>query len=204
MPRINKDGTIDRRGAPKGHKRSTLKYHRSQYSKVCTECKKSKPLTQFHVLKKYKGGKKLQVRDPKRYVTQCKQCKKAVPAKMPRAPRKKGRNFDQAAQKQRIRVETRIKLFDYLAEKGCCDCGCRDPRVLEFDHIDPAQKKHTVSRLIIDGYSWAARTLREEILKCRVICANCHRLHTMQQRDYYKNPDVAKRLREILDEHGIS
>lgn len=57
-------------------------------------------------------------------------------------------------------------------ERGCADCGCTDPIVLEFHHIDPAEKDTIVGAL--SGRSMA-RALAE-VEKCEVLCANCHRI----------------------------
>jgi hypothetical protein len=73
------------------------------------------------------------------------------------------------------------KIFSYLREKGCKDCGERDPIVLEFDHI--ANKKFTISNKVM-GAAWD--TLFEEIQKCDVRCANCHRRKTAKERNFYK------------------
>ena len=65
-------------------------------------------------------------------------------------------------------------IWDYKASKGCTDCGEKDPIVLDLDHIDPNTKIHEPSSL--GKYSW--KTLKDEIAKCEVRCANCHRRRT--------------------------
>lgn len=57
---------------------------------------------------------------------------------------------------------------------GCIDCGETNHIVLDFDHLK--DKKYNVSRMIHDGFSWAA--IKKEIAKCEVVCANCHRIRT--------------------------
>jgi hypothetical protein len=46
--------------------------------------------------------------------------------------------------------------------------------MLDFDHLK--DKKYNISRMIHDGFSWAA--IKKEIAKCEVVCANCHRVRT--------------------------
>ena len=51
---------------------------------------------------------------------------------------------------------------------------------MDFDHVDPETKRFTIGR---DG--WNKRTiidLREEIAKCEVVCANCHRIRTASRK----------------------
>jgi hypothetical protein len=67
----------------------------------------------------------------------------------------------------------------YLEGKRCELCGVGDPIVLEFDHIDPATKIDCVGNLVAKGAP--PNRLLEEIGKCRILCANCHRVHTHQQ-----------------------
>jgi len=87
-----------------------------------------------------------------------------------------------AAQK-RQRERTRIKLTEYLSNNPCEVCGEDDPIVLEFDHIDPSNKYRTISRMISGHTSWDK--ILNEISKCRVLCANCHRRRTYKQQGHW-------------------
>lgn len=61
---------------------------------------------------------------------------------------------------------------------GCVDCGYRlHPTALQFDHIPSRGKKlKAVSKCT------SVRSLKSEILKCEVRCANCHFIKTMERR----------------------
>ncbi|MEK7659525.1 MAG: hypothetical protein AAB338_02650 [Patescibacteria group bacterium] len=74
---------------------------------------------------------------------------------------------------KRHRIKIRKSLLDFLSKKKCADCGENDPRVLDFDHIDPAVKFKTVSNMLSGHYSW--QSVLAEISKCEVRCANFHR-----------------------------
>lgn len=77
-------------------------------------------------------------------------------------------------------ITNRLKL-----ERGCEECGyAAHPAALEFDHIHPEEKYRTRDGKIvhlsdmIKGNRYALATVLDEISKCRVLCANCHAVHT--------------------------
>lgn len=66
-------------------------------------------------------------------------------------------------------------VLDYLDERCCEDCGEDDSVVLEFDHVRGI-KRYAISIAVQRAYSIA--WLAEEMAKCDVVCANCHRRRT--------------------------
>lgn len=63
-------------------------------------------------------------------------------------------------------------VLDSIRAGGCVVCGETDVDVLDFHHVDPAEKSFNVSA------SWRKKglqTVLEEVAKCVVVCANCHR-----------------------------
>lgn len=62
----------------------------------------------------------------------------------------------------------------------CEECHVSDWRCLDFHHIDPSKKEFVMANLWHRGYS-RIRIL-EEIAKCQVLCANCHRIKTYEMR----------------------
>lgn len=53
----------------------------------------------------------------------------------------------------------------------CADCdGIFHPAAFDFHHLDPSDKE-TVIR-----FSWSWDRLKEELQKCILLCANCHRI----------------------------
>jgi len=80
---------------------------------------------------------------------------------------------------RRARATTR-KLIDELKSHPGPDCGGTFPPVLkDFDHVR-GTKRGIISRL--SGGRMAKAKLLEEIAKCEVVCANCHRLRTLLRR----------------------
>jgi len=78
----------------------------------------------------------------------------------------------------RALAQNNQQILTYLLAHPCVDCGERDPLVLDFDHRVPSAKADEVSRLV-HRRPW--RSVLEEIEKCDVRCANCHRRKTARQ-----------------------
>jgi hypothetical protein len=74
-------------------------------------------------------------------------------------------------------------VVDYLKTHPCVDCKNDDFMVLTFDHM--RDKHKDVSVLIINGAS--LETLKNEIAKCEVRCANCHLKKTIKTFGFWKN-----------------
>ena len=79
---------------------------------------------------------------------------------------------------RRHRERNRELLLTYLFDHPCVDCGEADPVVLDFDHRDPLLKRLEVTKLAAKK-PWPI--VLEEIAKCDVRCANCHRKRTAAQ-----------------------
>jgi len=69
--------------------------------------------------------------------------------------------------------------------RGCEMCGYNaHPAALDFDHLDPATKYRTRKGALvhladmIKGDRYSLATVLTEVAKCRVLCANCHRIYT--------------------------
>jgi hypothetical protein len=77
--------------------------------------------------------------------------------------------------------EKKIKawLREYKEFLGCELCGETHPACLEFHHVNPHEKKFSVSRVNV---YLSVRLLRREIAKCRLLCANCHRKEHWDER----------------------
>ena len=84
---------------------------------------------------------------------------------------------------KRHRIKVRSRMFEFLSARSCVDCGERDPIVLEFDHRDPKNKFKVIAKMLSGHYSW--ESVRKEIEKCEVRCANCHRRKTYIQLEYW-------------------
>ena len=75
--------------------------------------------------------------------------------------------------------KNRKYLQEYKLEKGCAICGYKEHHAaLEFNHIDPSKKSGNIAEHVTD---WSLKKLLEEVYKCEVLCANCHRVHTWNE-----------------------
>lgn len=65
---------------------------------------------------------------------------------------------------------------------SCAKCGESRGYVLDFHHINPDEKNDTIARLTSNNYK--LDKVYDEIKKCIVLCANCHReFHYLQERN---------------------
>ncbi|RKD93694.1 homing endonuclease associated repeat-containing protein [Halopiger aswanensis] len=79
----------------------------------------------------------------------------------------------------RRRSRLRSWLNEIKRNRGCSRCGTDTAACLDFHHVDTTAKEMAVGKMVTYGYGKAR--LRDEIEKCDVLCANCHRkLHYVQ------------------------
>lgn len=90
--------------------------------------------------------------------------------------------------KRKHRIVLKEYVMTYLKSHACVDCSEADVRVLEFDHVR-GEKRDNISHMICANFSLAS--LRAEIDKCEVRCANCHRKKTVERGNQYRS--IAKK-----------
>jgi hypothetical protein len=72
-------------------------------------------------------------------------------------------------------------LLKELKAKPCADCNQSfPPYVMHFDHRNPADKKYNVAKMLNNGLD----TVRAEIAKCDLVCANCHAIRSHVKNQY--------------------
>lgn len=128
--------------------------------KTCPKCNRSD--VEFNL--KTKNGKVVQQ-------TYCKECNKLYQKNHYLQNKKTYREKDKQHVKNRYQ-----NFLVFMQDKSCMDCGHKDPRVLEFDHRDPATKKANVA-VLVRSNSWESVSLEME--KCDIVCCNCHRIRTL-------------------------
>ncbi len=79
-------------------------------------------------------------------------------------------------------------LYEYLLIHSCVDCRETNPIVLEFDHDKSKEKEDNISNMMCNGVSLSK--LQLELDKCEVRCANCHRIKTAREENWWINRAV--------------
>jgi hypothetical protein len=141
--------------------------------KLCFRCKLSKPYDLFPKNTASKDG----------LLNSCKECANEYHRNSYRKNKDQGNYYIRSKQwAEQRRDLNRQFLWEYKESHPCVDCGEKDPRVLQFDHVR-GDKKAGLSEL---AYSKKVNIekLCEEIKKCEVRCSNCHLKRTWDSRNY--------------------
>ena len=87
----------------------------------------------------------------------------------------KVKNRKSNANSRKKRRFIRLELIRSFKQNRSCEI-CSESRMvcLDFHHRDKSKKRFNISLMLHDDYSLSR--IREEISKCMVVCANCHRV----------------------------
>ncbi len=93
-------------------------------------------------------------------------------------------------------LERMFEWYDWFKEAGyssCEICGFDGhPKALDFHHIDPAGKLFGIGKFI-NGRQCTKENqgiIVDEIKKCKILCANCHRIeHFVLSNEYNSKGD---------------
>lgn len=144
--------------------------------KFCMTCRQEKEDREFS----RKGGK-LQ--------SKCKSCHSAYHRDY---YKKNKTRFIEKNRRNKNRQRKRLRAIVLeVKQRSCADCGgVFHPWVMEFDHREGSDKIAEVANLISKGCPDAR--LLEEIGKCDVVCANCHRMRTFNRFQKVSGVDLRK------------
>lgn len=137
----------------------------------CTRCEQLKDDSEFHIKDKNTG--KLQA--------WCKSCRSEWSKNRPKEIKEAHNAKSNKNKKEKIRKLTKF-VVEYLKNHPCEDCGYSNVLALEFHHV--CEKRDSVAALMNSICS--VEELEEEINKCIVLCANCHRIRTAVERNWVK------------------
>lgn len=131
-------------------------------TKTCGRCNQTKPLIEF---RKRKNG----------HQAWCTSCFRAYDKERYKTIDKDRKN----ANAKKIRDRQRNLLKSIKETRGCVDCGNADHRVLDFDHVKGTKYKDLSAMVGM----YTDQKLLDEVDKCEVRCANCHRIKTYERRE---------------------
>lgn len=90
------------------------------------------------------------------------------------------RNAEKARRAKNKAAVDSIKLM-----RGCSSCGYdAHPVALQAHHRDRSRKTLEVGKML----HWSLVRILQELNKCEILCANCHVILTVEQRDYLPIP----------------
>lgn len=69
--------------------------------------------------------------------------------------------------------EKKNEIQELKSQYSCAKCGDKRGYVLDFHHLNPEEKENTIARMLSNRYE--LDKVYDEINKCIVLCANCHR-----------------------------
>lgn len=137
--------------------------------KICSECKQKKELSEFRNYARSKDGK----------APSCKMCRRSSEREY--YQNNSSRREAMERRKQKCIKEYWEFIVEHLSSNHCVDCGESNPIKLEFDHLE--SKENNISSM----RTHSIKSVREEVAKCEVVCANCHRVRTAKRAGYYRN-----------------
>lgn len=79
------------------------------------------------------------------------------------------------------RKANRLYVNEYKKSNICVKCGTSNYLVLDFHHVNPSDKTKEISELVKQSN---IKKIKEEIIKCQLLCANCHRI------EHYKHDTI--------------
>ncbi len=139
--------------------------------KICSICKENKSLSSFN-----KNANKIDGLQ-----THCRKCSKEKFSTYYNSNKDKHRTATVLRNKIH-KTEILQFVYDYLKEHSCVDCGNTNPLCLEFDHVRGI-KSMAISSMLRNNFS--IPKIKLEIEKCDVRCANCHRIKTAKDQNWY-------------------
>lgn len=81
------------------------------------------------------------------------------------------------------RKEMQQFVWEILCRSECKDCCNDNPILLDFDHVR-GEKFAEVT--VMAKYGYSKKAILEEIAKCEIVCANCHRIRTYNRSGSYR------------------
>lgn len=140
--------------------RFNLNVNHLKEEKTCSTCREIKPLLEFN---KKRNGLSYS-------------CKKCLSLYYKTHYSKNKSSYINRSAEYTKKIKEKI---DQRKDNPCVDCGVKySPWVMDFDHVH-GDKLFTISSMKNKG---SLKKVLEEIDKCELVCANCHRERTHKRR----------------------
>ncbi len=130
--------------------------------KICNKCKQILQEEDFNFKNKNQNKRS----------TICRECQKV----QKRNSYHKHKEETKDAFKKRRELHRKVvrEYASTLKVEGCIVCGEKEISCLDFHHKDPTQKEYNIANMFHTGNR---KNIEEEVEKCVILCANCHRKH---------------------------
>lgn len=139
--------------------------------KTCSKCKKDLSLDNFN--KKHSTGVQ----------PYCKECQRAYSREQYKKTADKQKKQILLAKQKRVAVN-KAYVKNIKESSPCMDCGKYYPHyIMDFDHQH--SKEFIISKAVNNGTS--IDRIKNEISKCELVCANCHRERTFNSNNIILN-----------------
>lgn len=136
---------------------------------LCYTCKEEKTADKFNKNKRHKTG--LQ--------SNCRLCEKKYKEKYLSDPARRIKHYKVSNVAKNERKVFVSKFVNKLKDNPCTDCGDKfHPVAMDFDHL--SNKEWSISQMVASGLP--LDRIKEELSKCELVCANCHRIRTHLRR----------------------
>lgn len=149
--------------------------------KLCSGCNLVKPISEYFIRKDRPSG----------VVSRCKTCESERSEDRVDDIKQYSRTYyeknkDKICAKSKSVGDERMKyIYEYKINKPCVDCKQVFPPVcMDFDHI-PEKGNKTFN--LSQGRWKTIEVIKEELDKCELVCANCHRLRTLNRGTFSEN-----------------
>jgi hypothetical protein len=185
------DDLLDRSGTPKRRKRPPAAEVTPETPIWCPWCEEEHPASAFNKETRRFSGLSVicrQAQAEKRKLPQEREKNQARNRRRWADPAYRERSIAASRARRKIKGQDDLRrarrrlqrVVDEWKRQGCVDCGYRDIRAIDPDHLLSAAKAGHLSRLV--QLCVSMDRLTRELASCVPRCARCHRLVTQQQR----------------------
>lgn len=125
----------------------------------CNICQAVKPAREFRRHAGATGGR----------IANCRECRDV-------------RDRPAQVKRRRLKYDRVRRYVDAQKARPCSDCGGRfPPECMDFDHVRGTKSFGIGGR----GSGQTLERLADEVAKCEVVCANCHRIRSRKRGRYW-------------------